>query len=133
VSGVKAGGQPQAIPTSLQQRRADSTFPVAVWAGWIETEQPEMSMDCFRTPQDILTLCRRINARISWLRSSSFRRDFHPHHCRKASSCHNRLAKIASRQKSTLHQSLHADRQAYYFHADLILATHGCVFTTRMI
>ena len=35
-------------------------------------------------------LKRRINARISWLIAGRppFRRDFQPHHCRKASACH---------------------------------------------
>ena len=32
----------------------DHILPDGVWAGWIETEQHQMSMDGFGTPQDIL-------------------------------------------------------------------------------
>ena len=36
-------------------RQLDHVLSDGVRAGWIETQQHQMSMDCFRAPQNILT------------------------------------------------------------------------------
>ena len=47
-------GQP-GLGLVSSSRWLDHVLPDGVRAGWIETQQHQMSMDCFRTPQDILT------------------------------------------------------------------------------
>jgi len=51
---ISQEGQPGLRLVSFS-RQLDHVLPDGVWAGWIETEQPQMSMDCFGAPQDILT------------------------------------------------------------------------------
>jgi len=50
---VTQEGQP-GLGLVSSSRLLDPVLPDGVRAGWIETQQ-QMSMDCFRTPQDILT------------------------------------------------------------------------------
>jgi hypothetical protein len=44
-------GQP-GLGLVSSSRQLDHVLPDGVRAGWIETQQHQMSMDCFRAPQD---------------------------------------------------------------------------------